>query len=116
MRSVLTPEAAIATASAGRSKFACTLPRPGASRAHAVTCSQLGKNCGSLSDGCSTTLNCGIRSGAQTCGAGGVADEGTVDAGFRCRPLGAVGSQCLTFVDCQRFLTCENGICTEAGR
>jgi len=35
-----------------------------------VTCAALGKNCGSLSDGCGGTLNCGTCSGSQTCGGG----------------------------------------------
>src|SRR2546426_2078544 len=39
-----------------------------------VTCAALGKNCGSLSDGCGGTLNCGTCSGSQTCGGGGKAN------------------------------------------
>jgi hypothetical protein len=36
------------------------------------TCATLGKNCGSLSDGCGGTLSCGSCSAPQSCGGGGV--------------------------------------------
>ena len=39
-----------------------------------ITCAALGKNCGSLSDGCGGTLNCGTCGGSQTCGGGGKAN------------------------------------------
>jgi hypothetical protein len=38
------------------------------------TCANLGKNCGSLSDGCGGTLTCGSCSSPLTCGGGGVAN------------------------------------------
>jgi len=37
-----------------------------------TTCSALGKNCGSVSNGCGGTLNCGTCTSPQTCGGGGV--------------------------------------------
>ena len=36
------------------------------------SCATLGKNCGSVSDGCGGTLTCGSCSSPQTCGGGGV--------------------------------------------
>jgi hypothetical protein len=36
-----------------------------------TTCLLAGKNCGSISDGCGATLNCGTCAAGQTCGAGG---------------------------------------------
>jgi hypothetical protein len=38
------------------------------------TCANLGKNCGSVSDGCGGTLTCGSCSSPLTCGGGGVAN------------------------------------------
>jgi hypothetical protein len=37
-----------------------------------TTCAVQGKNCGSISNGCSGTLNCGTCTAPQTCGGGGV--------------------------------------------
>jgi hypothetical protein len=39
-----------------------------------TTCSALGKNCGSVADGCGGTLSCGTCTSPQTCGGGGVAN------------------------------------------
>src|SRR5262249_5879057 len=36
-----------------------------------TTCSAQGANCGSVSDGCGGTLNCGSCASPQTCGGGG---------------------------------------------
>jgi len=36
-----------------------------------TTCAELGDNCGTVSDGCGGTLDCGTCSGGQTCGGGG---------------------------------------------
>jgi hypothetical protein len=61
------------------------------------TCAEAGKTCGSISDGCNGTLNCGMCAGSETCGGGGIANvcgasgpppngslgaRITVDAGF----------------------------------
>jgi len=39
-----------------------------------TTCAALGKNCGTISDGCGGTLTCGSCTSPQTCGGGGVAN------------------------------------------
>ena len=39
-----------------------------------TTCAAQGKNCGSISDGCGRTLNCGPCTSPQTCGGGGTAN------------------------------------------
>jgi probable HAF family extracellular repeat protein len=39
-----------------------------------VTCASLGKNCGTISNGCGGTLTCGACSGSLTCGGGGIAN------------------------------------------
>ncbi len=36
-----------------------------------TTCSAQGKNCGSISDGCTGSLSCGSCTGVETCGGGG---------------------------------------------
>ncbi len=40
----------------------------------AKTCAQLGKDCGSVDDGCGKSLSCGTCSGGKTCSGGGVAN------------------------------------------
>src|SRR5262245_47569893 len=37
-----------------------------------VTCAALGKNCGTISDGCGHTLTCGSCTAPQSCGGGGI--------------------------------------------
>src|SRR5688500_12014170 len=44
------------------------------------TCAQLGRNCGPVSDGCGTTLQCGSCSQPSTCGGGGMAGVCGVDS------------------------------------
>jgi hypothetical protein len=39
-----------------------------------TTCAELGKNCGSVSDGCGGTLSCGTCATGSTCGGGGTAN------------------------------------------
>lgn len=39
-----------------------------------TTCAALGKNCGSISDGCGGTLSCGTCATGMTCGGGGTAN------------------------------------------
>jgi chitodextrinase len=39
-----------------------------------TTCAALGKNCGSVADGCGGTLSCGSCTSPQTCGGGGTAN------------------------------------------
>ena len=50
------------------------------------TCSQLGKQCGSVNNGCNSTLNCGTCSGGKTC------------TGGHC--LGTYGSSCTSGSQC----------------
>jgi len=38
------------------------------------SCASQAKNCGSVSDGCGGTLNCGVCSAGQSCGGGGIAN------------------------------------------
>jgi len=51
--------------------YRLVLPPPVCAR---VTCASLGKNCGTLSDGCGGTLTCGGCAAPQSCGGGGVAN------------------------------------------
>lgn len=46
----------------------------GAGKCVPVTCSSQGKNCGSLSDGCGGTLDCGSCAAPATCGGSGIAN------------------------------------------
>jgi peptidoglycan/xylan/chitin deacetylase (PgdA/CDA1 family) len=74
-----------------------------------TTCSAQGKNCGTISDGCSGTLTCGSCSSPQTCGGGGTANV----CGGGCVPTtcSAQGKNCGTISDgCGGVLTC--GSCT----
>jgi DMSO/TMAO reductase YedYZ heme-binding membrane subunit len=47
-----------------------------------TTCAAQGKNCGSISNGCGGTLNCGTCTSPQTCGGGGTANV----CGSSCTP------------------------------
>ena len=51
--------------------YRLVLPPPVCAR---VTCASLGKNCGTISDGCGGTLTCGGCTSPQICGGGGVAN------------------------------------------
>ncbi len=48
-------------------------PAPGTS-CSPISCASLGKNCGSIADGCGNTLNCGSCSASLSCGGGGTAN------------------------------------------
>jgi endo-1,4-beta-D-glucanase Y len=50
------------------------VPSGGASSCTPTTCAAQGKNCGSIPDGCGTTLTCGSCTAPQTCGGGGTAN------------------------------------------
>ncbi len=60
---------------------------PGGSSCTPLTACPAADNCGTISDGCTGTLNCGTCSGSQTCGGGGTsnvcgsAGTGGMDAG-----------------------------------
>jgi hypothetical protein len=49
-------------------------PPPATSTCTPTSCAAQGKNCGSLSDGCGGTLQCGSCASPQTCGGSGVAN------------------------------------------
>jgi hypothetical protein len=70
-----------------------------------TTCAALGKNCGSISDGCGGTLACGACSGSQTCGGSGVGNL----CGGSCTPstCAALGKNCGSVPDgCGGTLSC----------
>ena len=76
-----------------------------------VTCASAGANCGSLSNGCGGTVQCGTCLTPETCGGGGTAGVcGTpctpktcADLGFNCGPA---GDGCGGSLDCG---TCSDG-------
>src|SRR5262249_43613048 len=68
------------------------------------TCSGLGSNCGSTSDGCGGTLSCGVCTAPQTCGGGG-----TPNVCGSCAPTtcAAQGKNCGSIGDgCGGTLSC----------
>jgi chitodextrinase len=74
-----------------------------------ITCSAMGYNCGSVSDGCGATLNCGSCTSPATCGGGGTKNV----CGTSCTPTtcSALGYTCGTAGDgCGGTLNC--GSCT----
>jgi hypothetical protein len=74
------------------------------------TCASAGANCGSLSDGCGGTLDCGTCTAPETCGGGGSANVCGTGA---CTPrtCASVGANCGTLSDgCGGTLDC--GTCT----
>jgi hypothetical protein len=76
-----------------------------------ATCQALGKNCGTLPDGCGGTLNCGTTCPTgQTCGGGGVANV--------CGPAGSCVGSCSSLFDCTGpGLACDRakGCCVPCG-
>jgi glucose/arabinose dehydrogenase len=75
-----------------------------------TTCSALGKNCGSVNDGCGGTLNCGTCTSPNTCGGGGTPN---VCGTSSCTPTtcAAQGKNCGSINDgCGGTLNC--GTCT----
>lgn len=76
-------------------------PPPGC---EAATCDALGLDCGTASDGCGGTLNCGGCSGDQTCGGGGVPN---VCGGCVARTCAEAGAECGAVPDgCGDTLSC----------
>ncbi len=110
--------AASLTAAAARSTAACASPQTcgGGGVANVcgstctpTTCAAAGKNCGSISNGCGGTLNCGSCASPQTCGGGGVANV----CGSTCTPTtcAAAGKNCGSISNgCGGTLSC--GSCT----
>ncbi len=74
-----------------------------------TTCAAQGANCGSISDGCGGTVDCGTCTGYDTCGGGGIPNV----CGCRPRTCADVGASCGTVSDgCGGTLNCENKRCT----
>ena len=72
-----------------------------------TTCAARGANCGTISDNCGNTLNCGVCTAPQTCGGGGTANE------CGCKPVSTcpAGDNCGTIPNgCGGTLSC--GACT----
>ena len=83
---------------------------PGCATCTPTTCQERGKNCGTMTDGCGTTLNCGACSGAQTCGGAGVTN---VCGTCTLTSCAAAGKNCGTMSDgCGATLSC--GACSGA--
>src|SRR6478672_1671461 len=70
-----------------------------------TTCAAQSKNCGTISDGCGVTLNCGDCTGTgQTCGGGGTPNVcGCTDNGQAClnKTCGTIANNCGQSVTCQ---------------
>jgi len=82
--------------------YRAVVPSPTCAR---VTCASLGKNCGTIPDGCGTTLGCGACNAPSTCGGGGTPN---VCAGG-CTPTtcAAQGKTCGAIPDgCGGWLAC----------
>ena len=83
----------------------------------AQACSDVGKNCGVVSDGCSGSYDCGACTAPQTCGGGGDAGAyGVCGGNSGCVPLTAcpAGMNCGYYADgCGGVLTCsvDGGTC-----
>ncbi|MFL5321606.1 MAG: hypothetical protein ACJ790_18225 [Myxococcaceae bacterium] len=89
------------------------------------TCDLLGKNCGTVSDGCGGTLDCGACSGKASCGGGGVTNvcgctpipEASVcaDAGIGCGSFffsdGCNPPKTISCGGCGSGQTCNAGSC-----
>ncbi|MEZ4221462.1 MAG: hypothetical protein R3B13_11095 [Polyangiaceae bacterium] len=83
-----------------------------------TTCAAAGKTCGSMSDGCGTTLNCGTCASGDTC-SGNVCgcqngfkggSETDVDCGGLACGKCATGLKCLASSDCVSG-NCVDGVC-----
>jgi probable HAF family extracellular repeat protein len=73
-----------------------------------ITCASIGKNCGTISDGCGNTLTCGSCTEPQSCGGGGVANVCGPCQPTTCE---AQGKNCGAIPDgCGAWLAC--GSCT----
>jgi hypothetical protein len=57
-----------------------------------TTCAAQGKNCGSISDACGGTLNCGTCSSGQTCSSSNVCQTSCTCSGLQCGSDGCGGS------------------------
>ena len=78
-----------------------------------TTCAAEGKTCGSIADGCGTTLDCGACTGTETCGGGGTANVCGCTrqcSGNICGANDACGGICQTGT-CDGGKTCQGGTC-----
>ena len=79
-----------------------------------LTCADVGATCGTISDGCSSTVECGECSGSLTC------DPVTNQCGCTEGAVGTVSNSCVSLVrfgcaqggDC-RSGVCDDGVCVE---
>ena len=70
-----------------------------------VTCASLGKNCGSISDGCGGTVTCGTCGAPATCGGGGKAN--VCGGGCTQTTCAAQGKNCGAMLDgCGGWIAC----------
>jgi hypothetical protein len=82
-----------------------------------TTCAAAGRTCGTYSDGCGTTLNCGTCDAGDTCTSGQcgcrngsqTGTETDVDCGGPCAPC-TQGKRCSTNTDCATGF-CTDGVC-----
>lgn len=87
-----------------------------------TTCAAEGKNCGSIADGCGSTLACGTCSTPATCGGGGVANV----CGCTPTTCAAAGKNCGGIADgcggslacgsCKATETCSDNVCQSVAR
>lgn len=87
----------------------------GADACTPTTCAQLGKNCGSIDDGCGTTLECGTCLALETCGGAGTAN--VCGQAPPCTPTScaAQGKNCGAISDgCSAMLACGKCVAPEA--
>ena len=82
------------------------------------TCTQLGVNCGTVSDGCGNTLNCGSCTAPQTCGGGGTPNvcgsppctpKTCTQLGANCGTLGDGCGNTINCGSCPAPKTCGGG-------
>lgn len=80
-----------------------------------LTCQQSGKNCGSISDGCGGTLQCGQCQAPDVCGAGGVANVCGCPAESPAQLCARYTKNCGSFSAydaCQRYVVVDCGRCS----
>ena len=101
----------------------CTGNCGGGTCTPAVSCASAGKNCGTIDDGCSGTLNCGSCSAPQTCGGAGTANvcgcTPTVSCASAGKNCGTITDNCgntLTCGTCGGGQTCQNNVCVAASQ
>ncbi|PZR18667.1 MAG: hypothetical protein DI536_01950 [Archangium gephyra] len=76
------------------------------------TCAQLGVNCGQVSNGCGTLINCGSCSGAESCGGAGTANVCGAPPPCVPKTCAQQGANCGRVADGCGGLTADCGSCT----